>query len=214
MPFTPDPAEPGRSAPDPSRFGPSTADSLAAAVNATVRPTLAGLLIGFLSVGLCGFGGVLPWARRMIVEQRRWLTAAEFTDLLSLCQFLPGPNVINVAVALGARFHGPLGSLAGVTGLLAAPMAIVLALASVYDRFADVPVVADAFAGLAAAASALVLSMALKISAPLRTRPVSIVVGLATLAAIALFRWPLPAVLAVVAPVSILLAHRTLRPRP
>ncbi len=214
MPFTPDPAEPGRSAltlPDPD---PSTPGSAAIQAPATIRPTLAGLFLGFLSVGICGFGGVLPWARRMIVDQRRWLTGAEFTDLLSLCQFLPGPNVINVAVALGARFHGPTGSVAGIAGLLAAPMAIVLALASVYDRFAEVPVVADALAGLAAAASALVLSMALKISAPLRVRPTSILVWLATLAAIALFRWPLPAVLAVMAPVSILLAHRFGRMRP
>ena len=214
MPFTPDPAEPGRSAltlPDPD---PSTPGSAAIQAPATIRPTLAGLFLGFLSVGICGFGGVLPWARRMIVDQRRWLTGAEFTDLLSLCQFLPGPHVIHVAVALGARFHGPIGSVAGIAGLLAAPMAIVLALASVYDRFAEVPVVADAFAGLAAAASALVLSMALKISAPLRVRPTSILVWLATLAAIALFRWPLPAVLAVMAPVSILLAHRSGRMRP
>lgn len=199
---------------DPSVPDPSPPSSAATEPPTTIRPTLTGLFLGFFSVGICGFGGVLPWARRMIVEQRRWLTGAEFTDLLGLCQFLPGPNVINVAVALGARFHGPIGSLAGLAGLLAAPMAIVLVLASVYDRFAEVPVVADAFAGLAAAASALVLSMALKMSAPLRARPMMIVVWLATLAAIALFRWPLPAVLAVMAPVSILLVHRSRGSRP
>ncbi len=174
----------------------------------TVRPTLAGLFMGFFTVGICGFGGVLPWARRMIVEQRRWLTGPEFTDILGLCQFLPGPNVINVSVALGARYHGALGSLSAFAGLMAAPMVIVLTLVVIYDRFSALPVMRDTFAGLAAAASSLVLAMALKIAAPLRHKPWAIAVGLLTLAGVAVLQWPLPRVMAVMAPVSLLLAHR------
>jgi chromate transporter len=174
----------------------------------TVRPTVAGLFMGFFTVGICGFGGVLPWARWMMVERRRWLTGAEFTDLMGLCQFLPGPNVINVAVAFGARHHGPLGSVTAFTGLMAAPILIVLGLAAVYDRFATVPWVRDSFIGLAAAASGLVLSMALKIAAPLWGRPVAILVALATFGAIIGPRWSLLSVLAVMAPLSLLLAYR------
>ena len=62
--------------------------------------SLAALFAGFFRIGMIGFGGVLPWARRMLVEQRKWLTAQEFTDLLALCQFLPGPNVVNLAAKL------------------------------------------------------------------------------------------------------------------
>jgi hypothetical protein len=76
-------------------------------------PTLPRLFLGFLSVGICGFGGVLPWARRMVVEQKRWLTAAEFTDMLGLCQFLPGESGgggrdrrAAAAVATRAACHG------------------------------------------------------------------------------------------------------------
>ncbi|HEY5329324.1 MAG TPA: chromate transporter, partial [Acidobacteriaceae bacterium] len=61
-------------------------------------PTVSALFLGFLTTGVCGFGGVLPWARRSLVERRRWLTAAEFTEVLSLCQFLPGGNVVNLSV--------------------------------------------------------------------------------------------------------------------
>ena len=57
--------------------------------DAPAPPTLAGLFFGFFTVGMCGFGGTLPWARRMVVDQRRWMTPAEFTDMLGLCQFLP-----------------------------------------------------------------------------------------------------------------------------
>jgi len=76
------------------------------------HPTVFDLFAGFFIVGVCGFGGVLPWARRLIVEQRRWLTAAEFTEMLGLCQFLPGGNIMNVTIALGARFRGVAGAVA------------------------------------------------------------------------------------------------------
>ena len=66
-------------------------------------PTPAALFRGFSRVGLSGFGGVLPWARRLLVETEAWLTAEEFNVLLGLCQFLPGPNVVNLAVAEGSR---------------------------------------------------------------------------------------------------------------
>jgi hypothetical protein len=41
----------------------------------------------------------------MVVEQKHWMSATEFTDMLGLCQFLPGGNIMNVTVALGARRH-------------------------------------------------------------------------------------------------------------
>ena len=170
-------------------------------------PGLLALFLGFLSIGLCGFGGVMPWARRMLVEQRQWLTPSEFSELLGVCQFLPGPNIVNVSVSLGARWHGPLGSVVAFTGLWAAPIAIVLSLAMIYDRFSALPLVQNAFAGLAAAASALILSTALKIAAPLRFWPLGIVIALIVTVAVAILRWPLPAVLAVSAPVSIAFAH-------
>lgn len=171
-------------------------------------PTLFRLFLGFLSVGLYGFGGVLPWARRMIVEQKRWLSASEFTDMLGLCQFLPGGNIMNVTIALGARFHGAIGSVVAFIGLMAAPVASVIALGVIYDRYASAPTVRHAFAGLAAAASALVLANALKIAAPLRNRPIGIAVALATFVAIAVLRLPLPPVLPAMVAISTLLIWR------
>jgi chromate transporter len=47
--------------------------------------TLSALFIAFLKVSLCGFGGGLVWARRMVVDRQRWLNEQEFADLLSLC---------------------------------------------------------------------------------------------------------------------------------
>src|SRR3974390_1563104 len=70
------------------------------------RPPLTELLRAFASVSATAFGGALPWARRMIVEQRRWMTNEEFNETFALSQFLPGPNVINFSVVFGARFGG------------------------------------------------------------------------------------------------------------
>jgi chromate transporter len=166
-------------------------------------PGLWALFSGFCSASALGFGGVLPWTRRMVVEERRWQTAAEFTDLLALCQFLPGPNVINYSVCLGSRFRGLPGAVAAFTGVLAVPMGTVLALGVLYGRYGDHPLVAHAFRGLAAAASGLVLATAWKIAAPLRGRPRGIVVAVAAFGAIAVLRLPLLPVLAALVPASI-----------
>jgi chromate transporter len=94
--------------------------------DAPAPPPLSQLFLGFLFIGMYGFGGVLPWARRMAVEQKRWLTAAEFTDMLGPCQFLPGGNIMNMTIALRARFHGAAGSVVAFVGLVAASAACVI----------------------------------------------------------------------------------------
>src|SRR4051794_3994346 len=85
--------------------------------------TLGALFTGFFSIGVSGFGGVLPFARRLLVEQKRWLDEAEFNDVLGMCQILPGPNVVNVSIVVGSRFHGLAGAAAAFSGLLLAPLA-------------------------------------------------------------------------------------------
>jgi chromate transporter len=168
-------------------------------------PTVGALFWGFLSIGVIGFGGVLPWARRMMVEQRRWLTPAEFTDLLGLCQFLPGPNIVNLSVALGSRFRGVPGAVAALVGLISLPMVIVVSVGAVYAAWSDHPVVARGAEGLAAAASGLVVATALKIASPLRGQWLGIFVALVVVVAIAVLHLPLVPTLLVLAPASILL---------
>lgn len=166
------------------------------------------LFTGFLGVGLLGFGGVLPLARRMIVEDRRWLSAAEFTDLLALCQFLPGPNICNMTIALGRRFHGAAGAGAALAGLMAAPVVVAIGLGMLYARYGGLTAVAHGFAGLAAAASGLILGTAVKVGLPLRGRALGLAVAAVTLVAIAVVRLPLVPTMLVLAPVSVWLHWR------
>src|SRR5574343_2093802 len=104
-------------------------------------PTPAALFLGFSRVGLSGFGGVLPWARRLLVDTERWLTAEEFNVLLGLCQFLPGPNVVNLAVAVGVRCCGWRGAVAGALGLMMVPVLIALLLGLLYQHYGELPAV-------------------------------------------------------------------------
>src|SRR5436305_12060854 len=76
-------------------------------------PGLLQLFLAFAKVSLSGFGGVLVFARRAIVEKYRWMTADEFNETYALCHFLPGPNICNLSVVFGARLRGIPGSLAG-----------------------------------------------------------------------------------------------------
>jgi chromate transporter len=171
-------------------------------------PSIVDLFTGFFVVGVCGFGGVLPWARRMIVEQRKWLAPVEFTEMLGLCSFLPGGNIMNVTIALGARFQGIPGAAACFLGLMTAPVAIVIALGVVYDRYAYLPSVRQAFVALSAAAAAYVLATAWKIASPLRRKPLAIGVAACTFVAIAVLRLPLMAAMPVLTIGSTLLLWR------
>src|SRR6478736_2961321 len=101
-------------------------------------PGLFELLVAFAGVSVIGFGGVLPWARRMIVERRGWMTAEEFNEAFSLAQFLPGPNVVNFSVVFGSRFGGAPGAVVALLGLLGPPVAIITVLAVLYARYGDV----------------------------------------------------------------------------
>ncbi|WP_296661906.1 chromate transporter [Paraburkholderia sp.] len=174
-------------------------------------PTVRELFLGFVGLGFTSFGGALPLARRTIVEQRRWLSAAEFTDLLGLCQFLPGGNVINLSVAIGVRFHGWRGALAGLLGLIEGPSLVVIGLGVVYEQTQNDPRVQHLFVGLAAAAAGLLVAMAVKILVPLRHDPAGACIALTGFIAIAILRTPLLLTMLVLTPIGIAFAARAAR---
>ena len=68
------------------------------------------------------------------------------------------------------KFRGPRGAFSALMGLILAPSIIVVLLGMVYDRFQNDPHVQHLFAGLAAAAAGLLISMAVKIGLPVIKR--------------------------------------------
>jgi chromate transporter len=170
-----------------------------------VRPVVSKreLFLGFLKIGLLGFGGIAPWARHVIVEERRWLTEKEFAAILGIGQILPGPNTMNASVMIGDRFQGIGGVLACLLGQMAMPLVILTSLAVVYERFAAVAEVRAALVGAAAGAAGLVLGTALKMARKLKPTPLAWLVGATAVAAIGLLGWPLVPVVLVLVPLSV-----------
>lgn len=177
------------------------------------RVTRLQLFLAFAKVGLLGFGGVSAWARRVVVEERRWLDDADYVRVVAVGQILPGANTANVAIMIGDRFHGAAGALIAMAGLTAMPLAILMALATLYQRFAEAPDVKAAIAGTAAAAAGMVIGTALKIARRLRPTRVAIAFGIATFILVGLLRIPLLVAVAVLAPLSVAAVVWLERPR-
>ncbi len=162
------------------------------------------------SLALQGFGGVLAVAQREIVERRRWLTREQFVEMLSISQILPGPNIVNLALALGYRYFGVRGAFAGMAGLLCVPLLIVLSLAALYSTFANEPLLVGALRGMGAVAAGLLLATAAKLIGTLKRNalglPLCLAAASSAFVAIALLRWPLVAVLGVLGSATVLSA--------
>lgn len=172
------------------------------------RPSLTELFVSFAVVALSGFGGALPWARRMIVEQKCWMTTQEFNETFALSQFLPGPNLVNFSVVFGSRFGGVTGAAVAFGGLMGPPLVIVTMLAVLYANYGDLEVLSRILAGIATTAAGLLIAVVAKMAAPLFTKRWNSGPLIAILAflGVAIMHWPLPWVFAGLAPVSIAFA--------
>jgi len=176
--------------------------------DATPPRNLKELFLGFLSIGARSFGGVMPWAHRVMVEERRWITADDFTATVGLCQFLPGPNIGNTSVVLGKRWFGWRGSIVGFLGLVAVPFVWVLALAAFYSDYATIPLVRSIVIGVGAAGAGLFIGTAVKLGRPLARKPGAWVVAMGCFLAVAVGRVSLLAVIPVAVSVALFLSWK------
>lgn len=164
------------------------------------------LFLGFAKMGLSGFGGVLAFARQIMVEERKWLDDREFAEMLALGQILPGPNVVNLSVFVGARFRGPTGALASVAGILLPPVCVIVLVALVYDAIGSHPLVRSAIGAVAMAAAGLIVAMGAKIVARLTWRWPLALVAAAAFAGVAVFGLKLVWIVLALAPIGVAIA--------
>ena len=171
----------------------------------SAAPGLSQLFVAFAKMSLAGFGGVLVFARRSIVEEHRWMTADEFNETFALCQFLPGPNIVNLSVVFGARFRGIVGGIAAFTGLVAPPVLIVTVLAALYAHYGAIPALQRSLAGVSCAAVGLLFSVVLRMMVPLLKRRdvIPLVIMAMLFIAVGLLRLPLLTVLLITCPLSV-----------
>jgi len=173
--------------------------------------TLTELFVGFLSIGWRSFGGVMPWAHRVMVEERRWMTEEDFTETIGLCQFLPGPNIGNASIVLGKRWFGLSGALVAFLGLFGAPFVWVLALFALYADFAATNATLRAVVtGVGAAGAGLFLGTAIKLGRALARKPAALTLIVGCFIAAGIGRVSLFVVLPVALGISLLCARKGL----
>lgn len=180
------------------------------------RPTsLPDLFVSFTVLALQGFGGVLAIVQRELVERKRWLTQEEFIEDWAVAQIMPGPNVVNLSMMIGARYFGLRGALTALAGMLAVPLVLILLLAILHAGVADNPQVAGALRGMAAVSAGLIAAAGLKLSSALARSPVPLAWCLAIVAAgfvlVAVLKFPLAYVLLLLGGLGFAIAYRKLR---
>jgi len=193
----------------------SPSEALAAPL--TARPkSLTDLFVSFTLLALQGFGGVLAVVQRELVENKRWMTKEEFIEEWAVAQIMPGPNVINLSITLGARYFGLRGALVALAGMLTFPLLVVLALALVYAQFAANPQVAGALHGMGAVAAGLITATGLKLSSALKRNVMGlalcVALGVAAFVTIAWLKLPLAWVLVVLGGIGCVTAYRKVAP--
>ena len=178
--------------------------------------SLTDLFVSFTLLALQGFGGVLAIVQRELVEKKRWMTREEFIEDWAVAQIMPGPNVVNLSMMIGARSFGLKGAMVALAGMLTVPLILVLLLALVHARFADHPGVAGALRGMGAVAAGLIIATGLKLFSALRNNTLGLrlceIFGALCFVAIALLRWPLLYVLLGLGGVACVLAYQRLKP--
>jgi chromate transporter len=157
------------------------------------------LFLSFTILALQGFGGVLAVVQRELVEKKRWMTREQFVEDWAVAQIMPGPNVVNLSLMIGGRYFGLTGALAGLAGMLAAPLIVVLLLAIAFGGVSDSAWAQGALRGMGAVSAGLIAAVGLKLISALRSNPMGmpVCIGLAaaSFVGVGVLRWPLAYVL-------------------
>jgi chromate transporter len=177
------------------------------------RPSLWSLFSSFAVVSVFGFGGTLAWARRMAVDKRKWVSATEFNEAFALCQFLPGPNVMNFAVVFGARVRGVPGAFVSAMGLCGPALILMLILGALYARFGDLPELQRFLGGVVTAAAGLTLGTMGRMAQPLFQNKhwISVALMVAVILTVGILKLPLWWAIGIFVPIGIIIGWR--RPR-
>jgi chromate transporter len=122
------------------------------------------IFLEFLIIGATSFGGVVPYLRGSLVIKRRWIDDKEFVEMLSISQSLPGLNATNMAILVGEKLRGALGSVAAIIGICLPGAVIMYVVGLFYRSHGDHVWVTAALKGVAAAAVGMVLSTVVGLS--------------------------------------------------
>jgi chromate transporter len=132
---------------------PLAGDSATASAEASIGQ----IFLEFLIIGATSFGGVVPYLRGSLVTKRHWVDDKEFVEMLSISQSLPGLNATNMAILVGDKLRGALGSVAAIIGICLPGAVLMYVVGVFYRSHGDHDFVTAALKGVAAAAVGLIL---------------------------------------------------------
>ncbi len=180
-------------------------------------PTLGEAFIVWLRIGVLSFGGPaaqIALMHREIVDGKRWLSEQQYLNALSFCMLLPGPEAMQLATYAGWRLHGTLGGL--IAGLLfVIPGALViLALASIYVLYGNLPLVNAMFLGVKAAVIIIVIEALLRVARKALKLPEHWMIAALAFVGIFFLALPFPLIIGLAALFGFLRAQRELAEQP
>ncbi len=132
-------------------------ETAAAALPDETRVSLGQIFLEFLIIGATSFGGVVPYLRGSLVTKRHWIGDKEFVEMLSISQSLPGLNATNMAILVGEKLRGALGSTVAIVGICLPGAVIMFIVGILYRIHGDRAFVTAALKGVTAAAVGLIL---------------------------------------------------------
>jgi len=144
-----------------SKLAPQTRPGI---TTAPASASIGQIFLDFLIIGATSFGGVVPYLRDTLVAKRHWIDDREFVEMLSISQSLPGLNATNMAILVGEKLRGALGSIAAILGICI-PGAVMMFFVGIFYRIhGDHVWVTAALKGVAAAAVGLILATVVQVS--------------------------------------------------
>ena len=121
------------------------------------------LFVFFSLLALQGFGGIIAFIEKGLVQNKKWMTREEFLEDWAVARTMPGPPAINMGIIIGSRHFGARGAFAAVLGVFLFPSFLVLGLAVLYSKFGHLPEVSNALRGMGAVAAGLLIATGIKL---------------------------------------------------
>jgi chromate transporter len=165
------------------------------------------IFAAFLRLGATAFGGgTAGWLYREMVLRRGWIDDGNFLRMLGIAQVMPGSNGVSLTVLIGQHLGRARGAGAALSGLLAMPFALALAIGAFYAGVGEHRLVQALLDGVAAAVIGLNFATGLRSLTQGAPGPASFAIAAATVVCVGVLRWPILPVIAGLAPISIGLA--------
>ena len=130
-------------------------------------PLLLELFLTFAKIGAFTFGGgyaMLSLLDHTCVEEKKWLTSEEFSDLTVIAESTPGPIAINCSTYTGYKKAGIPGAVVATLGMVLPSFVILLLISLFFENILTYPIVANAFRGIRVAVSLLIFRAGLKMA--------------------------------------------------